>query len=113
MLGIDRRRVLRLAVVKAKGVWGRRLSAAAAAAGLRSVAVVMFVRVKVRMRVGRFGKRMKFIGDGGGYYYVEEEWWVMLMDRSYFKFFKLMICSRRHMTFDAPRPPMRALARHF
>lgn len=71
MLGIDRRRVLRLAVVKAKGVWGRRLSAAVA--GLRSVAVVMFVRVKVRIRVGRFGKRMKFIGDGG--YYVEEEWW--------------------------------------
>lgn len=50
MLGMDHRRVV-LRLVKAGG---RRWSIA----GLRKVAVVMFVRVNVRMRVGRVGKRM-------------------------------------------------------
>ena len=50
MLGMDRkrRRVLRLAEVKGESdVWL-----------LRKLAVVRFVRVNVRMRVGRLGKRM-------------------------------------------------------
>ena len=59
MLGMDRRRVVvGLRVVKAEGA---RWRAAAAAAGLRKLAVVIFVRMNdVRMRFGRVGKRMKF-----------------------------------------------------
>lgn len=54
MLGMDRRRNVVLRLVRA---WGRRWWNAAAG-GMRKVAVVMFVRVNVRMRVGRVGKRM-------------------------------------------------------
>ena len=57
-----------LRLPRAKGAGGRRWNNAA---GMRKrVAVVMCVRVNVRMRVGRVGKRMWwvlfFIGDGGG-----------------------------------------------
>ena len=55
MVGMERKRVVGLVPrVKARGARWR------AAAGLRKVAVVMFVRVNVRMRFGRVGKRIKF-----------------------------------------------------
>lgn len=54
MLGMDRRR-MRLLV---SACWGRRWNVNVGLRRAERVVVVMFVRVNVRMRVGRVGKRM-------------------------------------------------------
>lgn len=54
MLGMDRRR-MRLLV---SACWGRRWNGNVGLRRAESGVVVMFVRVNVRMRVGRVGKRM-------------------------------------------------------